>query len=271
MPELESGDDCSICDSDSDGEDDDSYDSIKLKRGAKVSYSVEDRLAVTPAVLALLDWRYLAPKQSSLYLQGQTKKNGDFLKHVALDFNKLKELIKPTIRDLAGRCVNGGNKTHQRFFWAAYDVVRKRRANHVQSWRRCNHPRDLIYGGKKEFIQMFGNPWANSKRKKKRRKRRRSVKSTLQFTQRAAKQQKPSHDQAIYICLSNFYKYFISLCSNHNIIFIHLSGGPSKASSAAAAATKAISVNFILGKCRLSSPKASSAAAATRHSRPFRR
>lgn len=209
---------------------DDAYEAIRKKRGGKIAYSVEDRIAVTPTVLAELDWRYLAPQQSSIYPQGRTKRNGHARKHLTLDFDEFKKLVKPIIRDLAGRCVNGGKNVHQRFFWAAYDVARKRRANHVQHWRLHNQPRDLIYGGRAKYIELYGDPWAKSNRKskKRRRRKRRSVKN-LTFDQPAAKQQK-SH-QAIDLYFSHFYKYFISLCILAliiHIIFIHFSGSPAK-------------------------------------------
>ena len=195
MPDLVDSDS-----DDSEDEDDcprDAYDAIQKKRGGKISYSVEDRIAVTPTVLAEVDWCYLAPRKSLLYPEGNTKKNGDTRKHAALDFKTFKRLIKPTIRDLAGRCVNGGENVHLRFFWAAYDVVRKRRANHVQNWRLHNQPRDLIYGGKCQYIKLYGDPWTKSsyyKKKRRRRRKRKGVKN-LTFDEPVKKERKPAVQQ----------------------------------------------------------------------------
>ena len=55
-------------------ENSDGYDAIYFKRGAKVSYSAEERIAVSPAVLSEIDWCYLAPRKSLLYPEGSTKK-----------------------------------------------------------------------------------------------------------------------------------------------------------------------------------------------------
>ena len=173
----------------------DGYDGIKLRRGAKASYSAEDRIAVTPAVLSEIDWCYLAPRHSLLYPDATA--NGSSLKRATMDFNKFKELIKPTIRDLAGRCVSRVENIHQRFFWAAYDVVRKRRANHVQNWRLHNAPRDLIYGGRRRFINVYGDPWkCMGKKRMRRRRRKRKSSKNLTFEEPAAKEPKTSHDQA---------------------------------------------------------------------------
>ena len=174
----------------------DGYDGIQLMRGAKTSYSVEDRIAVTPAVLSEIDWCYLAPRQSLLYPDAKAKDGGS-LKRPTLDFQQFKELIKPTIRDLAGRCVSRVENIHQRFFWAAYDVVRKRRANHVQNWRLHNAPRDLIYGGRHRFINVYGDPWkCMGKKRMRRRRRKRKSSKNLTFEEPAAKERKTSHDQA---------------------------------------------------------------------------
>ena len=138
---------------------------------------------------------YLAPRQSLLYPDA-TAKNGGSLKRATLDFKRFKELIKPTIRDLAGRCVNPVESIHQRFFWAAYDVVRKRRANHVQIWRLNSSPRDLIYGGRHRYINVYGDPWKCMDNKRRRRRKRRKKSSKNLTFEPAAKERKTSHDQA---------------------------------------------------------------------------
>ena len=172
-------------------ENSDGYDAIYFKRGAKVSYSAEERIAVTPAVLSEIDWCYLAPKKSLLYPDVKTR-GGCLIKRPNLDFQRFKELIKPVIRDLAGRCVNPVSNIHQRFFWAAYDVVRKRRGNHVQNWRLHDAPRDLIYGGRGRYVSVYGDPWKcmDNKRVRKRKRRRKSSKN-LTFAP-AAKERKAS-------------------------------------------------------------------------------
>ncbi len=172
-----------------DDEDDDEgagYDSIKHKRGKKTVYTCQDRTDVTVPVLNLLDSSFLAPPQSELYPQGQKKRNGDFKKYAPLDFDCFKDKIKGIIRGLAANNSDAPN-IHQRLFWAAYDVVRKRRANHMQCWRLYGYPKDLIYGGKKEFIKKHGDPWAKKKHKRKRKRRRRTQRMTPKTSKKRRK------------------------------------------------------------------------------------
>ena len=80
--------------------------------------------------------------------------------------------ILSTIQEYAkGKGVN----IYQRLFWASYDVVRKRRANHNQSWRLHGYPKELVYGGKEEFLAKYGNPWGEKAPAKKRRRRTRKA------------------------------------------------------------------------------------------------
>ena len=171
-----------------DDEDDDEgagYDGIKHKRGKKSVYTCQDRTDVTAPVLTFLDSSFLAPPQSELYPQGQKKRNGDFKKYAPLDFDCFKDKIKGIIRGLAAN--SDAPKIHQRLFWAAYDVVRKRRANHMQCWRLYGYPKDLIYGGKKEFIEKHGDPWAKKKHKRKRKRRRRTQRMTPKTSKKRRK------------------------------------------------------------------------------------
>ena len=172
-----------------DDEDDDEgagYDSIKHKRGKKTVYTCQDRTDVTAPVLTFLDSSFLAPPQSELYPKGQKKRNGDFKKYAPLDFDCFKDKIKGIIRGLAANN-NDAPNIHQRLFWAAYDVVRKRRANHMQCWRLHGYPKDLIYGGKKKFIKKHGDPWAKKKHKRKRKRRRRTQRMTPKTSKKRRK------------------------------------------------------------------------------------
>ena len=183
--------DCTDASADSNDDDDDEeenqggYDGIKNKRGHKIVYTCEDRTEVTVPILTFLDSRFLAPVQSVLYPQGQKNRNGEFKKYAPLDFDCFKNMIKGIIRELAAD--NDGPQIYQRLFWAAYDVARKRRANHLQSWRLHGYPKDLIYGGKREFIEKHGDPWAKNKCKRKRKRRRRKKYSTTSQRRRKRK------------------------------------------------------------------------------------
>ena len=158
------------------------YDVIRNKRGHKVEYSFADKVAVNIPLMELLDARLLAPIRSSLFAFEQKKDGrGEYKRFQTLVFYEFKRIIKPTIRRLVtrARVTNGNHTTNlmSRYFWVAYDLVRKRRANHIQNWRKYKCPKDLVYGGRNEYIQRFGDPWTNnpkylaSKSKRKRRKR----------------------------------------------------------------------------------------------------
>ena len=185
-------------DANDDGSDDGGYDMMKQhSRGRRVFYSLEDRTMVTSPILTLLDSSLLAPVSSELFIEKLKQKNGSAKKHAVLDFDAFKAMIKHIIRELAVEC--SGQNVHQRLFWAAYDVVRKRRANHVQSWRLLGHPKELIYGGKASFIQKHGNVWATSKNAKKKKKRRR--RRVAQIESPALPGSQASINQLLYIWL----------------------------------------------------------------------
>jgi len=162
------------------------YAAIARSRGRnRAKYLVEDRTLVTGPVLALLDSAFLAPVDSILYNRRAITKSGSIKKHEEFDFDSFKDIIKDVIRDLApeGR----GPNIYQRLFWASYDVVRKRRANHNQSWRLKGYPKELVYGGKKDFIAKYGNPWGKRDSSGKyRKRRRRRIANALSFTNATA-------------------------------------------------------------------------------------
>ena len=151
-----------------------SYDSIIVKRGAKVEYTEEDKLVVNFPIMRLIDSTLLAPIKSTLFMFQRKKGSKEFKKNADMVFDKFKEIVKPVIRGLVTRGRDVTGNVVLRYFWCAYDLVRKRRANHIQSWRTNNYPKDLIYGGRDQFVATYGDPWAlNQNRNKKRRKRKR--------------------------------------------------------------------------------------------------
>ena len=169
-------------------EQDGGYDNMSVHtRGSRAKYSVEDRTLVTVPVLQLIDASLLAPIPSILYKTGALTKSGNIKKYEEFDFDTFKDIIKETIRKLASQ--SDGPNIYQRLFWASYDVVRKRRANHNQSWRLYGYPKDLVYGGKKQFIAKYGNPWAerDALMTRKRRRRRRKKPKVLSFDDATAK------------------------------------------------------------------------------------
>lgn len=205
---------------DDDSSEDGGYDGMKKNsRGKRVVYSVEDRTLVTTPILMHLDSSFLAPTASELYIQGKLKQNGTVKKHADLDFDTFKGMIKPIIRELAVDC--SGPNVYQRLFWAAYDVVRKRRANHVQSWRLYGHPKELIYGGKEKFVQTHGNVWATSKNaKKKNKKRRRRRVNKIKVESPALPGSQASINQPIAVYLSNYLSSIPIIHVYYTFIFI---------------------------------------------------
>ena len=194
------------------------YDMIKQNsRGKRVKYSLDDRTKVTSPVLTLTDSNLLAPIASRLYIQG-VKKNGTVKKYTDLDFDSFKGMIKHIIRALAAEC--SGPNVRQRLFWAAYDVVRKRRANHIQSWRLHGHPKELIYGGKEEFIQKYGDVWTTSKSAKKKKRRRRRRAKRMQVESSALPESQASIHELLYIYLINYQFLYLSCSSNFKIYLI---------------------------------------------------
>ena len=164
------------------------YDDISARQRGKnrANYTLEDRTLVTGPVLALLDSTLLAPVDSILYNKGAVTKSGSMKKYEQLDFESFKDTIKNVIRDVAAEAQ--GPNVYQRLFWASYDVVRKRRANHNQSWRLKGYPKDLVYGGKKAFIAKYGNPWKSrdSTGKFRKRRRKRRIEATVPFVDASA-------------------------------------------------------------------------------------
>ena len=131
--------------------------------------------------MKLLDASYLAPLNSVLFKLEYNKNSTEFKQYPILMFDKFKATIKSCIRGLVVTHQDRGDDVYQRYFWCAYDLTRKRRANHVQSWRKNKHPCDLIYGGMADFIATYGDPWAIAKKtakKYRRKKRKRSLKFT---------------------------------------------------------------------------------------------
>ena len=113
---------------------------------------------VTKPVLRQIDDPYLSKKKSSLFkhkFKKGGKKNRKLRKKNAEIVGPLfKVLVVPTLKILFIREYDAAKSKEpnltpfefrQRLFNAALKVVRKRRANHVQSWRLNNCPKPLIY------------------------------------------------------------------------------------------------------------------------------
>ena len=111
-----------------------------------------DKKIVTRPVLNKLDAKFLAPRVSPLFKQYFKKMRGSDgkripKKHREMDEELFRFLIRPVLRRLLG--INHMHATDMvgRYYRASMVVTKKRRANHVQSWRMHGTHKKLIYGG----------------------------------------------------------------------------------------------------------------------------
>ena len=112
----------------------------------------KDRNKVRKPVLGRLDAKFLAPKTTPLFKRffckqassdGTRKKK----KNKDMDEELFKHLVRPVLRRLLGHNSWRGSNLVNRYYNAAKFVCKKRRANHVQSWRLSGKHKELIYGG----------------------------------------------------------------------------------------------------------------------------
>ena len=115
-----------------------------------------DTMVVTQPIMRALDDPWLSQQHSPLF-QRQFKRvpNPDgthsLKKHKTIVMAKFKSLVRSVLRRLLSRStandptVNVQN-LYERYFTTALRIVKKRRANHVQSWRLYNHCCPLVYG-----------------------------------------------------------------------------------------------------------------------------
>ncbi len=124
--------------------------------GASAAYEEErasDRRRVRKPVLRKLDAKFLAPQRSPLFKRFYCKQacsdgSRKLKKNRDLDEKLFKHLVRPVLRRLLGLDpMGGGVHMVQRLYRAAKSVTKKRRANHIQSWRVNGTCKKLIYGG----------------------------------------------------------------------------------------------------------------------------
>ena len=113
-----------------------------------------DAMKVTRPVMEEFDDVWLAPRKSPLLFKRRFKRrrNPDgtraLKKYPEIDMTVFKRIVRPILRDLLGDTDLTGQDTarlYRRYFDAALRVVKKRRANHVQSWRINGRPLPLVY------------------------------------------------------------------------------------------------------------------------------
>ena len=117
-----------------------------------------DNGLVRKKVLKFFDAKYLAPRYSQLFCRRLRKaplSDGTFIrkKNEDLRVSLFKRLVRRILRGIIGQMgIHVGTNAYldmkSRLYLAALRVVKKRRANHIQSWRLHNKHKTLIYGGR---------------------------------------------------------------------------------------------------------------------------
>lgn len=116
----------------------------------------QDKDRVRNRVLRQIDATYLAPRRSPLFRRMYKKmKNADgsrsLKKNADIVMPRFRKLMKETLRPLLSNLGQQKPLIAERLFYAALAIVKKRRANHVQAWRRFGRSKRLIYGGRGPF------------------------------------------------------------------------------------------------------------------------
>ena len=130
----------------------------------------QDKSAVRYDVMKVVDWQGCAPYVSPLF-EYKFKVNPDAngrrvrKKKPELNEEELKRLVRPTLRRLVAQSKDKDPRLYERYYNATLFLVRKRRSNHIQNWRKkgvwCH--KELIYGGQELYDAKFGNKWKKTK------------------------------------------------------------------------------------------------------------
>ena len=145
-----------------------SYDEIiPINRGSKKKlYLSRDKSAVNGEIMKALDAVYLAPYTSPIFRRFYKQSDPTTLKTNAdIVFEEFKKLAKNPVRRACANSNTNEPYLEQRYFWCAYDLVRKRRANHIQSWRMHGRPSNFCYGGQELYEATYGKITGFAKKK----------------------------------------------------------------------------------------------------------
>ena len=113
----------------------------------------QDRTFLLRPVLTFFDAAFLAPKLSIMFKRKLCKtKNFDgpkVKKNADMDYDIFHACMKIVLRHILGEHFATAHETKARYILAAEKIVKKRRANHVQSWRptKKGTHKNLRYGG----------------------------------------------------------------------------------------------------------------------------
>ena len=111
----------------------------------------QDRKDVINDVLRFFDAAYLAPKNSPMFrrqfVKGRKGQRRRLKQRPDLVVKMFKRLVKVPLRKLLGDSYHNDYDLVARYELAAEKVVKRRRSNHVQSWRSSARCLPLRYGG----------------------------------------------------------------------------------------------------------------------------
>ena len=122
----------------------------RVRRGCPEENAIVD--AITRPVMEQFDTKYLAVLETPLFkrmLKKARNPNGtrSLKNHKSMVMPLFRKLVRPVIRRILGRLETpNASRIYTKYYRMAIKIVKKRRANHVQSWRVYGTPENLIYG-----------------------------------------------------------------------------------------------------------------------------
>ena len=121
----------------------------RKKRDPKTTAIVQ---SITRPIMEEIDTKLLAPFESPLFKRfyKTNRANGQrtLRRKYEMDMVMFKKLIRPILRRLLGRFllpVADQVAVYSKYYRAAIQIVKKRRANHIQSWRVHGKPKKACY------------------------------------------------------------------------------------------------------------------------------
>ena len=121
----------------------------RKKRDPKMTAIVQ---SITRPIMEEIDTKMLAPLESPLFKRfyKSNRVNGQrtLRRKYEMDMVMFKKLIRPILRRLLGRFllpVADQVAVYSKYYRAAIQIVKKRRANHIQSWRVHGKPKKACY------------------------------------------------------------------------------------------------------------------------------
>ena len=130
-----------------------SEDSSKKRRRPSNPTKKMIKREINDDVMQALDDKLLAPQRSIMFKRFPKKianQDGTYTlkQNFDIDMKVFRVHIKPILAKILGDKVND-RVLSRNYFRVALELAKKRRANHVQSWRLYNKPKPLIYNCKK--------------------------------------------------------------------------------------------------------------------------